>query len=253
MATLVRWNTGRWAPVREAAVMQNELSRLMNGLFEGSPRQTQSWVPTLDAWETEGELVFAFDLPGVQQDKISVEAEDGTLTISAERERGSEISDERYHRLERRHGTFTRAVGLPQGVVEDAIKASYVDGVLEIRVPKPEQVKPKKIQIGFDSGPPRSKAPRRTDAAHRQPTGRGGFGRPVSIQAASPSRIRSATDAISSLAPVTSWSSSSALGPCPSDHSSRSRSPASRRANQSFPSSLRRKSRNWASNAHERR
>ena len=80
MTTLVRWNTGRWAPVREVAVMQNELSRLMNGLFEGTGRPTQSWVPTLDAWETESELVYAFDLPGIPQDKISVEVEDGTLT-----------------------------------------------------------------------------------------------------------------------------------------------------------------------------
>jgi HSP20 family protein len=69
-----------------------------------------------------------------------------------EREQSSEISREHYHRLERRHGTFSRTVGLPQGVAEDAIKASYKDGVLEIRVPKPEQAKPKKIEIGF-AGP----------------------------------------------------------------------------------------------------
>ena len=148
MATLVRW-----APIREVNAVQNELSRLMNGLFEGTGRVTQSWVPTLDAWETEDALVFAFDLPGVAQDKISVEAEDGALTVSAERAESKEISRESFHRLERRHGTFTRTVGLPQGVTEDAIVAAYKDGVLEIRVPKPEQPKPKKITIGFDGAP----------------------------------------------------------------------------------------------------
>lgn len=127
--------------------MQNQLSRLLSGTFESAGNGSQSWVPTLDAWETEDELVYAFDLPGVPQDKISVEVEDGTLTVSAERERSEEVSQERYHRFERRFGSFTRTVGLPQGSTEDAIKAAYRDGVLEIHVPKPEQVKPKKIEI----------------------------------------------------------------------------------------------------------
>ena len=143
MTTLVRWD-----PFREAAAVHDELSRLMNGLFEGSGRSTQTWVPTLDAWETDDAIVYAFDLPGVPQDKISVEVEDGTLTVSAQRERSTEVSDERYHRVERRFGSFARTVGLPQGVTEDAIRASYKDGVLEIHVPKPEQVKPTKIEIG---------------------------------------------------------------------------------------------------------
>jgi HSP20 family protein len=153
MTTLVRWNSGRWAPIREVATMQNELSRLMNGLFEGNGGQTQAWIPTLDAWETGSELVYAFDLPGIAQEAISVEVEDGTLTVSAERTRSSEVSDEDYHLVERRHGSFVRSVGLPQGVTEDSITASYKDGVLEIHVPKPEQPKPKKIAIGGDSAP----------------------------------------------------------------------------------------------------
>jgi HSP20 family protein len=142
MTTLVRWD-----PFREVAAMQNQLSRLLGGTFESAGSGSQSWVPTLDAWETENELLYAFDLPGVPQDKISVEVEDGTLTVSAERERSEEVSQERYHRFERRFGSFTRTVGLPQGITEDAIKAAYKDGVLEIHVPKPDQVKPKKIEI----------------------------------------------------------------------------------------------------------
>jgi HSP20 family protein len=149
MTTLVRWD-----PLREAAAMHTELSRLMNGLFEGNGRQTQSWVPTLDVWETEGEIVYKFDLPGVAKDAIALEVEDGSLTVSATRERESTIDKGRYHRLERRTGTFSRTVGLPQGVSEDAIKASYENGVLEVKVPKPEQPKPKRIEIdGADEHP----------------------------------------------------------------------------------------------------
>jgi HSP20 family protein len=150
MTTLVRWD-----PFREVAAVHNELSRLMNGLVEGNGQATQSWVPTVDAWETEGELVYAFDLPGVPKDKISVEVEDGTLTVTAERERTEQVSKERYHRLERRFGSFTRTVGLPQGVGEDSVTAAYRDGVLEIHVPKPEQVKPRKVEIAVgESTPP---------------------------------------------------------------------------------------------------
>jgi HSP20 family protein len=147
MATLVRWD-----PYREVAAMQSELSRFMNGLFEGSGRQAQGWVPTLDVWEKDSELVYAFDLPGLEQDKIEVEVEDGALTVSAERERTEEVSEDRFHRFERRFGSFSRTVGLPQGVSEDDITAKCADGVLEIHVPKPEQAKPKRISIAADGG-----------------------------------------------------------------------------------------------------
>jgi HSP20 family protein len=145
MATLVRWD-----PFREVAAMQNELSRFMNGLLEGDGRQSQAWVPTLDMWETENELVYAFDLPGIAQDKFTVEVEDGALTVTAERERTEEVSQDRFHRFERRFGSFSRTVGLPQGVSEDDIKASYNNGVLEIHVPKPAQAKPKRIEVAVD-------------------------------------------------------------------------------------------------------
>jgi HSP20 family protein len=142
MTTLVRWE-----PLREAAALHTELSRLMNGLFEGNGRQTQAWVPTLDVWETEDALVYAFDLPGIPQEKIEVDVEDGTLTVSATRERQETVGDDRYRRYERRFGSFTRAVGLPQGVSAESIAASYENGVPEIRVPKPEQAKPKRIAV----------------------------------------------------------------------------------------------------------
>jgi HSP20 family protein len=142
MTTLVRWE-----PFRELTSLHNEMSRWLNGALEGPGRVTQSWVPALDVWETESDVVYSFDLPGIPEEKISIEVSDGTLTVSAEREKVEEVSDERYFRFERRFGTFSRAVGLPQGVNEDKIAASYRDGVLEIRVPKPEEQKPKRIAL----------------------------------------------------------------------------------------------------------
>jgi HSP20 family protein len=143
MATLVRWS-----PWNELASVHNEMSRLMNGLLEGDGRTTQNWVPALDVWETENEIVYAFDLPGIPEDKIQVEFEDGSLTVSAERERLHEESEDRFYRFERRFGTFSRTIGLPQGVDESSISADYKNGALEVHVRKPEQVKPHRIQVG---------------------------------------------------------------------------------------------------------
>ena len=145
MATLVRWE-----PFREIAALENDMGRLMSAfLGQGNGETTgRTWVPAVDMWETENELVYAFDLPGIPEDKISVEFDDGALTISGERERVNEARDEGFYRYERRFGSFSRTVGLPQGVTEDDVKADYRDGVLEIKVAKPETPKPRRIQVG---------------------------------------------------------------------------------------------------------
>jgi HSP20 family protein len=124
MTTLVRWE-----PFRELASLQGDMNRWLNG------------------FETDNEVVYAFDLPGIPEDKIQLEVKDDTLTVSAEREETEETSDERYYRFERRYGSFSRAVGIPQGVNEDQINAFYDDGVLEVRVPKPQEQKPKRIEL----------------------------------------------------------------------------------------------------------
>ena len=149
MATLVRWD-----PVRELAQWQNDVERLMGTFLRGAAAGTngeQRWAPPLDVWETEDEVVYAFDLPGIPEEKISIEFEDGTLTVSADRERQQEVSQDRFYRFERRYGSFTRSIGLPQGVTENEIHADYKDGVLELHVTKPKAPEPRKIQIGKGS------------------------------------------------------------------------------------------------------
>ena len=142
----------RWEPFRELAALQNEMGRWMNqmagGTETGGNGQSSTWLPAVDVWETENELVLSFDLPGIPEDKISVELDDNVLTVSGERARTQEQSGDRFYRYERRFGTFSRSVTLPQGVGEDQIRADYRDGVLEIHVPKPEEQKPKRIPIG---------------------------------------------------------------------------------------------------------
>jgi len=156
----------RWEPFRELAALQNEMGRWMGQFAGGGPTpgngQSSTWLPSVDVWETENELVLSFDLPGVSEDDIAVELEDNVLTVSGERQRTTEHSNERFYRFERRYGTFSRSVTLPPGVREDAINADYSDGVLEIRVPKPEEQKPKRIKVGSGAAAIEGKSTRKS-------------------------------------------------------------------------------------------
>jgi len=143
MTTLVRWE-----PFRELTSLQQELGRYINGLSQLPTRGSQTWLPPVDVWETDTELVYAFDVPGVPEDKLSIEVHDDTLTISGERTRTSDANGDHFYRFERQFGAFARGVGLPQGVDDSNISANYQDGVLEVHVPKPEEAKPRRIRLG---------------------------------------------------------------------------------------------------------
>jgi HSP20 family protein len=129
------------------------MARMMNSFFGTSPFAAPAngasiWLPPVDVTETEDALLLAFDLPGLKEDEIQVELDDNVLTISGERVRKTELKQDDYFRYERRFGSFSRSVALPAGAKDEEIDASYENGVLEIRVPKPEQDKPKRIHVG---------------------------------------------------------------------------------------------------------
>jgi HSP20 family protein len=141
----------RFEPFRELAALQNEMGRWMStlaGTGTAGNGQSSTWLPAVDVWETDDELVLSFDLPGIPEDKIAVELDDNVLTVSGERERTQKHSSEHFYRFERRYGTFSRSMTLHAGVTENDIAANYKDGVLEVRVPKPEEQKPKRIRVG---------------------------------------------------------------------------------------------------------
>ena len=122
MTTLVRFD-----PYREATALQGEMARFLT-LFAGGTGSTTAgvWAPAMDVWETDDEIVYAFDLPGIPKETVSIEFDHGVLTVSAERER-SQVSAGQLHRFERRYGGFSRAIGLPQGVSEEQIHTMLVD------------------------------------------------------------------------------------------------------------------------------
>jgi HSP20 family protein len=143
----------RWEPVREIQTMQNEMNRLFN-TFHNSPSRgnggqavARRWIPAMDVVETDDQFVLRADLPGMSEQDVNIEVEDNVLTISGERKAEHEKKGEGYYRVERSWGAFSRSLTLPEGVDAEGIQASFDSGVLEVRIPKPEQQKPRKVQI----------------------------------------------------------------------------------------------------------
>lgn len=142
----------RWEPVR--------VDRLFNTFFDtptgaaNGVRSLRRWVPAMDLVETEDSYVLKADLPGLDAGDVSIEVEDNILTVSGERKVEHETSKDGFYRLERSSGEFRRALTLPDGVDADRIEAAFDKGVLEIRIPKPEARKPRKVEIGVAEAKP---------------------------------------------------------------------------------------------------
>ena len=143
--------TVRWEPLRELNSLQSEMNRLFNSAFDtpsgSSGPALRRWVPAMDLVESGDQFVLRADLPGMSEEDIEIELEEGTLTVSGERRAEHEESQEGFHRVERSFGAFSRTLTLPKGVDADAVSASFERGVLEIRIPKPKARKPRRISI----------------------------------------------------------------------------------------------------------
>jgi HSP20 family protein len=124
-----------------------EVDRLFDAFFGQGDRETRRWVPPVDLVEAEDHFVLKADLPGLSQDDVAIEVQDGTLTISGERKAEHEQRERGWYRIERSFGSFSRSLTLPEGVNPDGINAEFKDGVLEVQIPKPEERKPRRIQI----------------------------------------------------------------------------------------------------------
>ena len=134
-----------------------EVNRLFNSLLEPANEQTQRWMPAMDLVEAEDHFVLNADLPGLGEDDVSIEIRDGTLTVSGERKHEHEQKERGYYRVERTFGRFSRSLQLPEGIDPDSVSAEFDKGVLSIRIPKPEERKPRRVQIkAGDNGSPKT-------------------------------------------------------------------------------------------------
>jgi HSP20 family protein len=130
------------------------MNRLINTLFDTPTAGARRWMPATDLVESDTHYLLRVDLPGVAESDINVELDHDVLSVSGERKSEHEDRHAGYYRVERSSGSFRRSVRLPEGIDGNAITATFDRGVLEVSVPKPEQVKPRKVQITVGSGQP---------------------------------------------------------------------------------------------------
>ncbi|MEA2157226.1 MAG: hypothetical protein QOE11_3366 [Solirubrobacteraceae bacterium] len=150
----------RWDPAREIDSLQGEVNRLFSSFFDtqtgANGAAARRWMPAMDLVETAEHFVLKADLPGISEQDVNIEIEHGLLTISGERRDEQEEQHEGYYRIERATGAFSRSLTLPEGIEPEAVTASFDNGVLEVRIPKPAKPTPRKVQIGLGGAEPKT-------------------------------------------------------------------------------------------------
>jgi HSP20 family protein len=148
----------RWDPARELDTLQGEMNRLFSSFFDtptpGNGTTVRRWIPAMDLVETDDHFVLKADLPGVDESDVNIVFENNVLTVSGERRTEHEAKKDGYYRLERTTGSFSRSLTLPEGIDADDVNAKFDNGVLEVRIPKPAEAKPRRIQIGLAGAKP---------------------------------------------------------------------------------------------------
>ena len=136
----------RWDPFSDLAELRGRFDRLFGDFGE------HEWMPAIDLVRHNGDIVIRADVPGIKPDEIKVDVEGGVLTISGQHEESSEETDEQFVRRERRYGSFSRSMTLPDGVDPKKIKAMTKDGVLELTIPMPDEKREEKVSITPTAG-----------------------------------------------------------------------------------------------------
>jgi HSP20 family protein len=139
-------HTGLARLERQIDDMFDRLSRDASA-FRGGEAEATAWAPALDVIDRKDELVIRADLPGLSEKDVEVEVEDGILDLRGKRTEEHEEKDQNYYYAERWEGAFNRSIALPSGVDAEKVSATFKNGVLEIRLPKKEEMRGKKVDI----------------------------------------------------------------------------------------------------------
>ncbi|HSP17305.1 MAG TPA: Hsp20/alpha crystallin family protein [Thermoanaerobaculia bacterium] len=142
-------NLTRFDPFDELIPLRNKVDRLFN-LYtekEEEPMLATKWAPVADILETKDHYIVRAEIPGMEEKDITVEIENGVLTLKGERKFEAKTEEKDFRRIERSYGQFLRSFTLPTNVNTEKITAAYVNGVIEVMIPKKEEAKPKKVTL----------------------------------------------------------------------------------------------------------
>jgi HSP20 family protein len=140
----------RWDPFRELNLIHHQLNRVFGDVQRSSDdvMSRGAWLPPVDIFANgKHELVIKAELPGLEREEIELTVENDTLTLKGEKRAASDVQEEQYHRVERTYGAFSRTFALPPTVDSTRVSAEFKSGVLTIRLPIREEVKPKQIKV----------------------------------------------------------------------------------------------------------
>ena len=143
-------NLMRFDPYREMQAFQDRINRAFGSAGRGEREEEMSlgaWVPPVDIAEEKDRILITAELPGFQEDQISIQTENGMLTLTGERKFEKESGERNYHRVERSYGQFVRSFSLPNNVDREKIHATFSNGLLQIELPKREDAKPRQIRV----------------------------------------------------------------------------------------------------------
>ena len=150
-----------WRPFMGFSGWERDMERMMDDFFgkRSRPWWPQRWslpavleisAPAVDLYEDKDDIVLKAELPGMEKDNIEVNLTNSTLTIKGEKKNKEEVKEENYYKCERSYGSFVRTLDLPKDIHAEKVKASFKNGILEIRLPKTEEAKKKEMKVKVD-------------------------------------------------------------------------------------------------------
>ena len=145
---MVRFDPFRDMRVLHRCMAHPQKNRSVDG-SESSENEavTPSWIPSVDVFEAENEIVLRAELPGLSEEDVEITLENGRLTVKGEKKLEKEDVEGEYRRLESRHGSFFRSFAVPNTIDRERIEATFEKGVLQVSLPKAEAAKPQRIEV----------------------------------------------------------------------------------------------------------